>query len=358
MNTLLKKFKNIQGEACVTIILNTHRNHPDNEGDPLRLKNLVKNAEERLYNDYEKRFVWPIMEKLNTLIEDLDHRENLDSLILFVNPEIAEYTRLALNVTDRVVIDDTFATRDLVRAQHEQQAYYILVLSRNDARLIEAMNDKAIVEVKGSFPYKNETLFNTEKQDRHTAGSDEKLIEEFFNRVDKEVQAAIKEHPLPVMIIGEERNLTHFMKVADKKEMYMGSLNKNRGDETAKIHHIVDDVWPEVQEINRKRNAKRLEELGIAVGSGNILSDLNDIWKAILEGRGQTLFVKRGYFQPGLISDNEIMLVDKLERDQKGVCDDVIDEMIEHNLSFGGDAVFIEGNELDKFNNLALITRY
>jgi hypothetical protein len=358
MNTLLKKFKNIQAEACVTIILNTHRTHPDNEGDPLRLKNLVKNVEERLYNDYEKRFVWPIMEKLNALVDSLDHRENLDSLILFVNQEIAEFTRLAINVTDRVVIDDTFATRDLVRAEHEQEAYYVLVLSRNDARLIEAMNDKPVAEIKGNFPYKNQTLYNTEKQERHTGGSDEKLIEEFFNRVDKEVQAAIKEHPLPVMLIADERNYTHYMNVADRKEMYMGYLNKNRGDESAKIHHIVDDVWPAVHEINRKRNEQRLEELGRAVGSGKFLSDINDIWRAILEGRGQTLFVKKGHFKPALISGNEIMLVDKLDRDQKGVCDDVIDEMIEHNLSFGGDTVFLEGDQLEKFQNLALITRY
>lgn len=358
MNTLLKKIKNIQAEACVTIICNTHRTHPENEGDPLRLKNLVKNAKERLYNDYEKRFVWPIMEKLNALVESIDHRQNLESLLIFVNNEMAEYTRLAVNVTDRVVIDSTFATRDLVRAEHEQEAYYVLVLSRNNARLIEAMNDKAVAEIKGNFPYKNETLFNTNKQERHTAGSDEKLIEEFFNRVDKEVQAAIKDHPLPVMIIADERNYTHFMNVADKKDMYMGYLNKNRGDETAKIHHLVDDVWPLVHEINRKRNAERIEELGRAVGSGKFLSDINDIWKAILEGRGQTLFVKKGYFQPGIINGNNIELVDTFEKDQKGVCDDVIDEMIEHNLSFGGDTVFKSGDVLEKFQNLALITRY
>lgn len=358
MNTLFKKIKNIQGEACVTIICSTHRTHPENEGDPLRLKNLVKNAEERLYNDYEKRFVWPIMEKLDDLVEKLDHRENLESLIIFVNPEMVEFTRLAIKVTDRVVIDDTFATRDLVRAEHEQEAYYTLVLSRSEARLVEAMNDKAIVEIKGSFPYKNGTLFNTSKQERNTAGSDEKLIEEFFNRVDKEVQAAIKNHPLPVMIIADERNYTHYMNIAGRKEMYMGYLNKNRGDEEAKIHHIIDDVWPEVHEINRKRNAERVEELGRAVGSGKFLSDINDIWRAILEGRGQTLFVRKGYFKPGIISGNEIELVDKLERDQKGVCDDIIDEMIEHNLTFGGDTVFLSGDELDKFQNVALITRY
>lgn len=358
MNKLFKKIKNINTEGCVTIVCNTHRTHPENEGDPIRLKNLVKEVEERLYNTYDKRFVLPLMEKLNSLLESIDHRQNLESLIIFANNDFIEFTRLAINVTDRVVIDNTFATRDLVRAEHEQAAYYVLVLSRNEARLIEAMNDKAVMEIKGNFPFKNETLFNTDKQERHTAGSDDKLIEEFFNRVDKEVQNTVKVQPLSVMILADERNYTHFMKVADKKEKYLGFLNKNRGDENAKINHIIEEVWPRVREINRKRNTQRLEELEKAVGTGKYVSDIHDIWRAILEGKGQTLFVKKGYFQPALISGNEIILVDKIEIDQKTVCDDVIDEMIEHNLNLGGDTVFVEGDQLEKFQNLALITRY
>ncbi len=358
MNPLLKKIKNIQSDPCITLILNTHRTHPENDQDPINLKNLVKDAEERLYKDYEKRSVWPLMEKLSALVETIDHRENLESLLLFVSEEVAEYTRFAIAVEDRVVIDDNFATRDLIRAEHEQEAYYTLVLSKNEARLIEAMNDKPVSEIKGVFPYKNKTLYNTEKVKRHTGDADDDLTREFFNRIDKEVQSVVKNHPLPVMIIADERNHTHFMEIADQKDMYMGYLNKNRGDENAKPHHIIEDVWEKVHEINRSRNAKRVEGLGQAVGSGNFLSDFNDIWKAISEGRGQTLFVKRGFFRPGHISDNTIVLVDDSQRDEKGVFDDVVDEMIELNLSFGGDTVFLEGDELDAFQNIALVTRY
>ena len=88
------------------------------------------------------------------------------------------------------------------------------------------------------------------------------------------------------------------------------------------------------------------------------MSDFFGFWSAILVGRGKTLFVKQGFYQPALLVGGEILLVEKLERDQKGVIDDIIDEMIEQNLSFGGDIVFLEGNELDEFQNVALITRY
>jgi len=355
MDNILKKIKNIQAEACVTIILNTHRTRPDNEKDPLLLKNLVKEAEQRLYDTYEKRFVWPIMDNLNKLVEKIDHQQNLESLILFVNQEVAEYTRLPVKVVDRVIIDNTFATRDLVRAMHQESSYYVLVLSRQNARLIEAFNDKMVKELGGDFPIKN-NLYSTDRQDLSSNKGTDNLIEEFFNRVDKIVQAAIKDNPLPILLATETRNVHHYTKVADKKHIIIGHINKNRDDE--KAHHIIPEAWEVVKTITKERIAARISELHNAVGAGKVVSDLSEIWNAIQHGRGQTLFIKKGYFQPAYLKDNQVVPVDKFEKDHKDVIDDIVDELIEFNLAFGGDNVFIEGDELQKFNNLALTTRY
>jgi hypothetical protein len=146
MNIKLKKLKDIISESCVTIILNTHRTKPDNEKDPLTLKNLIKDAEQRLYADEDKRDAKTLVERLQDLESKIDHRNNLESLILFVNEDIAEYTRLPIAVEDRVVIDHTFATRDLIRALHHETNYYVLVLSQQKVRLIEAFNDKVVAQ--------------------------------------------------------------------------------------------------------------------------------------------------------------------------------------------------------------------
>ena len=355
MDSLLKRIKDINAEACVTIILNTHRTHPDNERDPLLLKNLVKNAEERISNDYDKRFAGPLIQKINKLADSIDHQKNLESLVLFVNNDLAEYTRLPIPVTDRVVIDDTFATRDLVRALHQEAAYYILVLSRQNARLIEAFNDKVVQEIKGGFPLANK-LWTTDKAKLTNKQGQDNLIEEFFNRVDKKVLEATKDNPLPILLATETRNVDHYTKIADQKYRIIGHINRNRDDE--KPHHIVPDAWEVVKAVTKERLAARIAELRVAVSTGKFVSDINDIWRAINEGRGQTLFVRKGYFQPALLSDDEVMLVDHIDRNQKGVVDDVIDEMIERNLAFGGDTAFIENDDLADFQNFALTTRY
>lgn len=356
MNELLKKLKDVQSVCCVSVIFNTHRTRPDNMQDPILLKNLVKEAEERLSNDYDKRFGANVAARLRTLADSIDHEKNLDSMAIFVNEDVAEYTRLPIKVENRVVIDETFATRDLVRAMHESSSYYVLVLSRDNARMIEAHNDHVTEELAGVFPFTNETIYSTDKLEKSMAKGSDHLIEEFFNRVDKEVQKIYAAKPLPILIATETRNYDHYLKVADKKQIIVGHINRNRDDD--KAHHIIPDAWEVFHELINRRQEERIVDLKQAVSTGKFLSDFNDIWKAINEGRGQTLFVKKGYFQPAIVDGDKIQLVSEGERKDFGVVDDIIDEMIELNMKFGGDVVFISGDELADFQDLALITRY
>ena len=355
MNPLLKKAKDMYAEGCVSIIMNTHRTKPDNQHDAVLMKNLIKEAEERLYKDYDKRFVWPIMENLNKLVEQINHNFNLESLIIYANKDFADYTRLPVKVENRVVIDNTFATRDLVRAMHQESSYYVLVVSRQNARLIEAFNDSVVEDGFAAFPMVND-LYTTSKSKMSTNQGTDNLYEEFFNRVDKAFQEVTKSNPLPVIIATETRNFEHYLKIADRKDLVIGHLNMNRDDE--KSHHIVSESWPVMQTLIKIRNEARMLELTKAVSEGKFVSDLSEIWNAIHHGRGKTLFVKRGFFQPALLEENTVVVVEKHERDQKGIVDDIVDDMIEQTMSFGGDIVFVEGNELDSFGNLALITRY
>src|SRR6478752_5226262 len=103
INELFEKLKDIRSDVCVTIILNTHRTHPDNKKDPIQLKNLINEAEERLsaYND--KKLTKNIIDKLNQLSVTLNHSyHNKESLVIFANNDTLEYTRLPIHVEDRV----------------------------------------------------------------------------------------------------------------------------------------------------------------------------------------------------------------------------------------------------------------
>ncbi|SDW71512.1 hypothetical protein [Aequorivita viscosa] len=55
---------------------------------------------------------------------------------------------------------------------------------------------------------------------------------------------------------------------------------------------------------------------------------------------------------------DEIVYVSEEQRNDTGVIDDIYDEMIEANMNFGGDVVFLPKGELSKFNGFGAITRY
>lgn len=355
MNEVLKKVKDLSSGCCVTIILNTHRTIPDNEKDPLVLKNLIKEASSRLEKECNSKSASDIADKLNDLATDIDHRHNLESLILFVNENVKEYIRLPIAVEDKVSIGNTFATRHLIRALNKDKEYYILVLSRDSARLIEAFNDKVVQEIGDPFPVEA-PLRERDQSEAGVAIRQDNLIQQFFNKVDKQMLDVIKRNPWRVLICTEESNYPSYLKVADRKEIILGHINGNRMQE--KAHHIVQAAWPVVQNIRRKTNSERMNDLAAAENTGRLVTDFNDIWRAVNQGRGKTLFVQNNYFQPVKMVNDLIEPVSGEQADEPGVIDDIIDDMIEINLVHGGDSVFLSAEELKKYDGLVLTTRF
>ena len=357
MNAILKKFKDVVSENCITIIMNTHRTKPDYLTDGTRLKNLIKEAENKIQAIAGKQDAAILIDRLNDLANKIDHSHNLESLILFVNKEIADYTRLPIAVEDRTVVDRTFVTRDLVRAMHQETSYYVLVLSQEKVRLIEATNDKVVAEVGVPFPIINDQFDTTEWVDKSNMSRQRNLLTEFFNQVDKDVNKIRNNNPLPVLICSVEENYNAYLKIADRKNSILDIfLNKNRIDK--KDHAIVTEAWKIVQEYIIKRNNARKVELKEAVSANQFLADTNEIWRAIDQGRIQTLFIEQGLFQPAVMKEGVITYVSDNERNNKGVIEDIYDEMIERNMILGGDVVFLPKGELKKFNGFGATTKH
>src|SRR5690554_1377719 len=357
MNIQLKELKALTSENSITIILNTHRTLPDNQKDAILLRNLIKEAETRLLADFTKKEVQSLIDKLNQLADTINHRENIESLILFVNQDIAEFVRLPITVENRVVIDNTFATRDLIRGLKNQANYYVLVLSKDQARLIEALNDKVVKELDNPYPFINKVSQSSGMAELSDASRQRNLIAEFFNQVDKIVNQTRKNNPLPVLISSDQQNYYEYMKIADQPDTIFDIfLSRNRQSE--KDHEIVSDAWEVVREYNKKKNDQRKAELKKAVTLNKFISDTNEIYRAIKEGRIQTLFVEQGLFQPAIIENDEIKYVPESSRNQAGIIDDIYDELIELNMDYGGDVVFLPKGELSKFNGFGAITRY
>ena len=359
MNELLKKVRTMGGEGCVTITMNTHPTLPGRKSDPAVLKKLVSEAESRLYDLYDKRLVWSIMENLNRVAGSVAWDNNDRSLVIFANREFGDSTRLPVDVSDRVTIDTAFATGDIIRAMQQELSYYILILNRNEARLVEAFNGKAVREFDGEFPLTN-PLFPADNLEKSMKEGSDNYINEFFNQVDKALWDAVKDARKPILLATESRNFDYFMSNTDHPDMVLGYMPVN-GD-AQPVHDIVDKAWEAASEMIREGNIARVSELREAAGL--LTEGLTDIWNAISEGRAATLFVRKGFHQPARIvpnpdsGDYTVIPTGEAFINEKGVMDDIVDDMIAQTLESGGEVVFVDGDQLEEFGNLALVARY
>ncbi len=350
----LKALRDVYGFPCLTIALPTHRTHPENKKDPIVLKELIKTSEGRLEKEVDKRVARDLLERLRALADSIDHQYNLDSLLLFVDQKRAEMIRLPIRVEAHVTLDETFQTRDLFRALNRQANYYVLSLNQQEAHLVEAIGpDRVEAFQPDGFPMENnftlgsyDMMEDPKKPDRYVA--------EFFNRVDKAVQQEVKDNPLPVLVAAVERNYAVYREIADRPEMLRLQLLPQ--DKKEDLSALVRRAWDAFAKALRQERMEALAKLEAAVGQNRVSSDLNDIWQAVQQGQGDTLLVEEGYFQPVRLVDNRVERIE--QRDQPDAIDDLVDEVIEQNMAFGGQVVFLEDGTLEQFNRLALIRRY
>ena len=99
--------------------------------------------------------------------------------------------RLPFDATERVILGNKFATRDLMRDLSEAVNYYVLVVTSENARLLVGTNGTLIKEVVGdsprqevhdelAFPIKNTTLPTGSKSDRTGSSDDHSYLKRVY----------------------------------------------------------------------------------------------------------------------------------------------------------------------------------
>lgn len=358
MREILEKLSKVTAPVCVTLILHTHKTHPENSKDRLLLKNMIVEASNRLQNEYGKEIAKNYTKKLQKISDDINHNYNDHGLLLFVNDNIAEFLRVPVSPhSDRVIIDTTFATRTIIRALSKDTDYYVLALTKQKARLLEASSDALIQEFnEGGFPVTDNDLQPSTRPEAAKSFRMTNLTQEFFNRIDKQVNQIRNRNPLPVVVYSEEINYNQYLKVADSPNTILGHVLLKNFDE--KSANLVKEIWPFIKDLTIKNNRARITELEQALGTGHYLVDLNDIWRAVQNGRGKTIFVEEGYYQPVKIENDILTPISSGEITHPPDNNDIVDDMIEQNLKHGGDVVFLAKGQLEKFQKIALVTRF
>ncbi len=365
--SFLNQLSNRRNGPAISILLPTHRTFPDNKQDAITLKNLVREAEERLYTELDKREAKAIIDTINQAVEKLDHNYNLDGLGIFADRDGVIPLRFPFSVKERVIIDETFVVRDFVREINDAVHCHILVISRTAARLIETFNDRLIHEFDsqtelrtGSFPMENPFQFAPEGLDRAQIPSDAGNLKEFFNRVDKslqEIQNKPERERLPVFIVGDARNVAFFKEVCDQPTDIVGEMTTVI-DSKVPAEKIIVEIQGILDAYRGQRAETALQHITQARNAHQLLTDFSTVFRAITAGNAARLFVRQGYIQPGIIDFEQRTVTLHDDPAAPGVTDDVVDTFIELVIRQGGEICFLSAAQLENEKPLSLQTRY
>lgn len=349
-----------KGYPSLTITLPTHRSAPENRQDPIRVKNLVEQATNRLLEEFNKRDIEVLIGRLQALAEEIDYRNTLDGLALFINHDFARVLYLPFTLKERVAIDETFFIRDLVFAMNRTPRYWVLALSEKPTRLFEATRENLVEISEGGFPMTHERPGGEESLPggfgvRKSAYRDERH-RQFFRDIDAALRPFLLEDPIPLAVVGVDRYLSFYKEVSDHKKAFIATLNGSHDKTSA--HELGKLVWPLVKVKLAEERQQVLGELDKAIGERKFASTVGEVWRAAHEGRGRLLLVEEDYHYPARVDKSGAHLTPAEDVTAPDVLDDAVDEIISAVLEKQGKVVFVENGQLKDHDRIALILRY
>lgn len=356
----IQLLQNVRANPCVTLTMPSHRTSPDNKQDPIRLKNLVVEATNRLLRDFPKREVEPLLKRMDQLAAEIDHEHNLEGLALFVSKDFARTYRLPFPLPERVVVDETFATRDLVYALNRTVRYWALALAEKPTRLFEGTNDTLVEITEGGFPLTPEPPGRTTmarlqgRTDR--IGEKPDLETRFIEQLDDAFEPFYKQEALPLVLIGVERLIGTFRKHSRFAGAVVLEIRGNHDSTSA--HDLGKLIGPRIGEVVAERSRQALSELEAAVGARRYASTIGEVWRYAHEGRGATLFVEQNYHAPARIDASGMHLLVAEDATSADVVDDAVDDVIETVIRMNGRVVFVPDGALREHGRIALVLRY
>lgn len=352
----LKELQSLVKVPALSILLPTYRNFPDNKKDPIRVRNLVGEATERLSQEFSNRDIAPLLQRLEDLVNEIHYPHTLDGLALYVSHDFARLFYLPFPVPERIVIDQTFATRDLVYGLHRAQRYWVLLLSQSSTRLLAGTGETLEEVLDSNFPMQMTgpgattalppEVDSSYMDDRHRR---------FFQQVDQAFADYAGDDSLPLIVGGVVRQISFFQEVSQYTPLIAGTLTGNF--DKATVSDLVPQVWPIVQEVRENQRADALQTLEDAISQQRVVSTVEEVWRLAQEGRGNLLLVEKDYHIPAVVTENGGLEIVS-EAGGVEIMDDAVDEIIEIVLLKGGNVILMDNGSLAQHQHIALTLRY
>lgn len=395
MNTLtegdLRKLVEQCKRMCISIYMPTERAGKEVKQNPIRLKNLLVEAEKRLVEEGVRvSEAQELLGSARVLLRDsLFWQYQSDGLVLFLSSDTLRHYRLPLNLEQLVVVSDRFHIKPLLPLLSGDGRFYILALSQGEIKLLQGTRyrvdeieledvPRSLAEVlKWDDPEKRlqfHTSTQTPGADRApsaiggmrpaifhghgvaSADDPKDYILRYFHRVDEGISEVLRGQQASLVLAGVDYLHPIYRKANTYPHLVDDGIEGNPEELSAEELHR--RAWPVVHPLfqaDQKDAAAQYKQLASA-GSKRASSDLNQVISAAYHGRVETLFVttdlqRWGIFDP---NSNEI----ELHEETRAGNEDLLDLAAVHTLLNGGTVYAVEPEKVPGETALAALFRY
>jgi hypothetical protein len=373
-----------EGGPHVSIYIPTHQTVIEAEQDSLRLKNLTKEAEKQLTENWmrateAREFLSPVVSLIH---DDSFWMQRQNGLAIFLSKDDFRTYRLGLSFAEHLSICHSYTIRPIIPVLQSHAHGYVLALSANNVVLYEVSEYGMLrMEVPGMPESLVETL-NYVSVDRgqqshsgsatrqrkrvevfHGQGgepdSHKEELQNFFRAVDAGVCARIKDSGLPLIVACVDSSFPIYREVQSYSALHREHISGN-------VDHLdLDKLYkksvPVLQSETRQRTTtlacKIRELLDTPVASDKV----SDVIQASYQGRVRVLFfdehaIIQGRFNPLLQLPVAIPDGSRIEFSPYNV--DLVESAVEQTILHRGDVYSVSQTEMPGREPLAALFRY
>lgn len=334
---LLSELQRRSGYPCVTILVNTTPGEWIDQTQRQTIERLIASADRRLHGDVDDDVRIRTVEGLRRLVTEMETSTCAQALALCASPGYTAAVKLGRRVVERLVIDDTFATRDLVADVNRTATFRVVTVSEHIVRMLYGDRNRLAEQLDDRWP-----LVRDEGQS----------VASWTRAVVHALRAEQRRHSVPTIVAGVERSVHRALGTAELETVGIVAGNHDRSgwDE---LHRA---AWPLVEGWIEANQMRALEKLDNARSQRRFAGGLDEVWTLAMEGRLELVVVEDSYAVSARVLDGRLEVTD--EREAPDVVDDIVDEIVEAVLRRSGGAVIVPDGTLEQHERIAAVARY
>ncbi len=374
----LEKLIECETSPCVSIYMPTHASGSNGQEDSVRLKNLVRQAEQQLVEFGMRRpDAKSLLQPVRQLpTESTDWAARNGGLALFIAPGVFRQFDLPIQVRSQVRVNRRFAIKPLVPVSGPQEHFFVLTLSQNGARLWRG-HQFALQPVKGAeVAHDIRTALNYDEVDRgaqvHSAmrgdygkqaavfhghgglrETAKEEVEQYFRIVDARLSSFLRQERAPLILAGVDyllpiyRSVTRYANVLDEElhgnpEQFSNEMLHKRAWELVRPYLAQQKTW-----------LARFQKLN---GTGKASDDVSQIVPAAFQGKINALLVDPEAQQWGRYYPATEAV--ELHRERQSGDEDLLEQAAVQTLRHRGTVIAISQRDLPNGSTAAAVFRF